>query len=60
MTEQWPGKLVTLLWTVLSFGDDTDEVFSQHERNSFAVYAKLLLSMVEEVTEVDVKHLPQS
>jgi len=54
---QQPSKFFALLWIVLALGNDADEVFSQHKRNSFPVDAELFLPVIEKVAKVNVKYL---
>lgn len=56
--KQKPGKFVTLLRIVLTLGNDSYKVFRQHKWNSFPVDTKLLLAVVEKMSEVNVKNLP--
>ena len=54
-----PLKLLGLGRLLDSFTDDDEEVLSQDEGNALPLVAKLLLLVIQEVTEVDVKQLEE-
>lgn len=54
-----PLKLLGLGGLLDAFTDDDEEVLSQHEGNALPLVAKLLLLVIQEVTEVDVEELEE-
>ena len=50
-----PGKLLAI--SILSFGNDVNEVSSEHKRHSLPPYSKLALKVPQKVTKVNVSQL---
>lgn len=47
--------MATFVRLVFAARDNADEVFSQHKRHAFSVYAEFLLEMAEEMAEIYVE-----
>ncbi len=55
-----PLELFGLCALLHTLADDDQEVLRENERNSLSLVSKLLLLVIQEVTEVDVEQLQET